>query len=210
MNWLAKVGGPTGSQPPDFGPGQTASGPVLRAVVAADEAALGRFFARLSLQSRYERFFSGIITVPDETLRAFARADQVDHVALVALEGGQIVADGRLVHDGTGEAEIAVVVSDAFQGRGIGRRMVGALIEQARARGWTHIRADFLSENRRMIGLLRDAGFAISRDAHSAVFGHGALSLAGAGEPTVPPPARNPVTMEFAQAPSALTKEESA
>ena len=73
--------------------------------------------------------------------------------------------------------KIAIAVADPWQGRGVGRLLVRTLIQRARERGWHALRADYFSENRRMIAVLRDAGFVLTRDAGSAVFGRGEMRL---------------------------------
>lgn len=72
-----------------------------------------------------------------------------------------VVADGRV-------AEFAVVVGDDFQGQGLGRRLIHRLRLLAEAAGLAGIRGDVLSENRRMLAIVRDFGFTARRNPEDA------------------------------------------
>lgn len=61
-----------------------------------------------------------------------------------------------------GVAEMAIAVGDAWQGRGIGRAMLGRAITWARAHGIAHLAASILSGNTAMLGLLRSVGYPIT------------------------------------------------
>lgn len=149
----------------------------LRTVRPTDKEPLRRFFNGLSALARYQRFFSAFPAIPEQLLDAFSAPDPALHLGLLVTLGERIVADGRLVRTGDGEGEIAIAVADQWQGRGVGRLLVRTLIQRARERGWHALRADYFSENRRMIAVLRDAGFVLTRDAGSAVFGRGEMRL---------------------------------
>lgn len=152
---------------------------LVRQIELGDKEALRRFFDGLSDQSRYQRFFYGVRTISEETLDFLVGADGHSHVGLVMLgpDHRTIIADGRLVSTGTREGEVAIAVSDAWQGKGVGRALLRLLLEEARELGVERIDADYLTENRRMIGLLRDAQFDLCRDARNGITGHGKLFL---------------------------------
>src|SRR5205823_4292951 len=83
-------------------------------------------------------------------------------VALLARHGDRIVAVAgydRLREPGT--AEVAFATADDFQGRGVATRMLEQLAEHAAARGIRRFDAEVLSDNRRMLGVFRSAGFGI-------------------------------------------------
>jgi len=134
----------------------------VRGAGPGDRMALRAFFDGLSPLSRYQRFFAGFPAIPDPLLEDFCRADDERHAGRSVRAAGRIIADGRLVLDDDDWAELAVVVSDDWHGRGIGRRLAGHLVHLALARGWRHLKADYLAENRRIAGLLRDTGFALA------------------------------------------------
>ena len=129
----------------------------IRSVRAADLAALGDFFAGLSEQSRYLRFFAPVTPGPD-LLRLLSGGD--GHTdAVVAVRGGVIIGHAMAADQaGTRDArttDIGVVVADAWQGRGIGSALVRALVTGAEARGVTRLTMDVLPGNQRMLAMIR-------------------------------------------------------
>lgn len=100
-------------------------------------------------------------------LAAYTQVDYVNHLALVVSvadadgAGEQLIADGRFVLE-DGVAEFALLVADAWQGKGVGRRLFAMLVRAARAAGAREVFGEVLSMNRRMIALARDAGFHVA------------------------------------------------
>jgi acetyltransferase len=75
-------------------------------------------------------------------------------------EGRQIIAVGRLTRMGdSDEAEVAVLISDEFQGRGLGTELMRRLLEIGRAENIRRIAADILPENFRMKNICERLGF---------------------------------------------------
>ncbi|MGI8664640.1 MAG: GNAT family N-acetyltransferase [Jatrophihabitans sp.] len=140
----------------------------LRPIVAADADALVRFHAQLSIRTRYLRYFSAYPSIPPRDLVRFSQMDHVDRVALAAWLAGEIIAIGRFDRlPGTGPvrgelAEVAFVVADAHQGRGIGSVLLEHLVEIARELDIARFEALVLAENRKMMRVFLDAGFAPS------------------------------------------------
>jgi acyl-CoA synthetase (NDP forming)/GNAT superfamily N-acetyltransferase len=141
----------------------------LRPLTPADADALVSFHAGLSTRTRYLRYFSAYPTIPQRDLIRFTHVDHVDRVALAAWLGGDIIAVGRFdrlpgVDGHRGElAEVAFVVADAHQGRGIGSVLLEHLVEIGRELGIARFEALVLAENRTMMRVFLDAGFAASR-----------------------------------------------
>ncbi len=136
----------------------------LRPIRPDDGDRLRRLHARLSDRTRYLRFFGAYPAIPDRDLHRLTHVDHVDRVALVAELGGEIIAVGRYERVGTGdEAEVAFVVEDAHQGRGIGTVLLEHLAAAARERGIRRFVADVLAENSRMIRVFLDAGYQTDR-----------------------------------------------
>ncbi|NOV21921.1 GNAT family N-acetyltransferase [Cupriavidus necator] len=138
----------------------------LRRTRAHDVAALRAMVDALSRESRYFRFLTGGRVV-DEIVASLA-APRDGGAALVVVapddDGRQaIVASAEYVVSGQ-VAEFAVVVADAWQGQGLGRRLIARLCELARTAGLHGLRGDVLSENRRMLAILRGLGFASHRN----------------------------------------------
>lgn len=135
----------------------------LRPLAPGDAAAEQAFFNGLSLDSRVLRFHFGLRELSPSLLKLLTEVDQRLHRAWVlALPGPEtaIVADARFVADParTGAAEFALAVADAWQGRGLGRRLMAHLITEARRQGLRELSGDVLADNRRMLALLRDLG----------------------------------------------------
>lgn len=150
---------------------------ILRRASPNDAAAERDFIAGLSRESRYYRFLSGG-RVADEVLASLLAAP-VSLVVTTAVEGEErIVANGHYVVGEAATAELAVAVADCWQGRGIGRLLVRWLVDTARRAGLRGLRGDVLSENRRMLALLRDQGFSARRNPMDALLHEASLTFA--------------------------------
>jgi len=125
----------------------------IRAAHPEDLAALGDFFAGLSLRTRYLRFFGPVTPGPGLLRQLCGLPSTVD--AVVAVRGGIIVghamAVDRTCPRGARVADIGVVVTDAWQGRGLGSALMRALVTRAQARGVTLLEMDVLDGNRQVI-----------------------------------------------------------
>lgn len=126
--------------------------------------------ARISRQSLYQRFFS-IPKLTEHVLRRLATVDFVDDFAWVALDpvaeqargataGDGLLGVGRLARDTVhrDRAEIALIVADHMQGRGVGRLLLAALAVAADVRGITLLDAEALATNTAIRGLLSSVG----------------------------------------------------
>jgi len=128
----------------------------IRPLQTDDVERIWRFYDRLSARTVYRRFFTGGRPSVAELRRLFDAAPGAREV-LVALSGDEVVglaeyAGARARPD---LVEIGVVVADAWQRRGIGLRLVRALLQRAAARGAVAVQADTLPENYPVACLLR-------------------------------------------------------
>jgi RimJ/RimL family protein N-acetyltransferase len=137
---------------------------LIRMVDPDDRAQFVEGFQRLSTRSRYLRFHAAVEHLDDRQLDYLTQVDQVDHVAWVAVDlddperpGIGVARFVRLDGEPT-VAEAAVTVLDAYQGRGLGTRLLAVLAHAARARGVTTFRAYVLGENRAMLSVLDRLG----------------------------------------------------
>jgi len=129
---------------------------VIRPITLGDVERLARLFGRLSPSSVHFRFFSPIARPPRAALLRLADVDHCRRDALVALAGDEIVAVAR--YDGlvgSRRAEIALTVEDAWQHRGVGRRLAKRLAALAAERGYDTFVATMLPDNRAALGLVR-------------------------------------------------------
>jgi acyl-CoA synthetase (NDP forming)/GNAT superfamily N-acetyltransferase len=152
----------------------------LRPITPDDADRLVAFHGRLSERTRYFRYFGPYPRMPQRDLERFTTVDHCDRVALVAMLGHDIVAVGRYDRLGEGDsAEVAFVVADAHQGRGLGSILLEHLAAAARESGLTRFVAEVLAENGQMVRVFRDAGYQIARS-----FEEGTLHLEFAIDPT--------------------------
>ncbi|MFB9626024.1 bifunctional acetate--CoA ligase family protein/GNAT family N-acetyltransferase [Nonomuraea helvata] len=131
----------------------------VRPIRPADADRLRSFYSRLSDESIYFRFFGPRPRLSDREVERFTNVDYVNRVALIATIGTEMVAVIRYDRTGPGEAEVAFLVEDAHQGRGVASVLLEHLAATARENGIEHFVADVLPANMRMTGLLRQAGY---------------------------------------------------
>jgi acetyltransferase len=137
---------------------------MLRPVLPQDEVPEQTFIAALSLASRRNRFhgaLTGLSTVCAETMTNIDYKTQMGLVVTV-MDGDveEVIADARYLMDDDGtSAEFAVVVADAWQGLGLGTRLIGALCKCAHRAHLRRLRGEVLTGNRDMLILLARCGF---------------------------------------------------
>ena len=145
----------------------------IRPARAADRPAIGDFFAGLSVQTRYLRFFSPITPGP-ALLNLLCGGDGATD-ALLATRGGVIIGHG-LAADvsgpcGIAATDIGVVVADAGQHQGVGSALVRALATGAQVRGVTSVTMDVMYGNDRALAMIKghwpDARARRSRDCYT-------------------------------------------
>lgn len=113
-------------------------------------------FEGLSEESRRLRFHVPMPRLPASFRDQLARLDGSNHAAVAAWAGGEAVGVGRLVRSSAVVCEMAIAVTDAWQGRGVGRSILGELIDLARRYGYQYLVADVLTENSAMLALVGD------------------------------------------------------
>jgi GNAT superfamily N-acetyltransferase len=130
---------------------------VIRPADPAEAPALRQFFAGLSSQSRYMRFF-GPISTPNPALLHLLAGGPSHVDAVVATVGGVIIghamAADQTCPGGERRTDIGVVVADAWQGHGVGVLLIRTLISRAQARGVAMVVMDVLNDNHRALGMI--------------------------------------------------------
>ena len=131
----------------------------VRAIRPSDAGRLVTFYDRLSEHTAYQRFFTVMKRLPPDWARMLATVDHVKRLALVAEvetpEGLELVAVAR--YEPTARAdtvEVAFVVQDGWQKKGLGTALFHDLLRAAQARGFHRFSAYVLATNRRMLDLI--------------------------------------------------------
>jgi acetyl coenzyme A synthetase (ADP forming)-like protein len=136
----------------------------LRSPEPADVDALVAFYTALSERSLYLRFH-GFPQIGPQLVEPLVQARKEDARALVATLEGRIVAVANFVRlRDPAAAEVAFAVADDFQRRGIGTRLLEQLASLAGEVGIERFVAEVLPDNRAMLGVFREAGFAVTRE----------------------------------------------
>ncbi len=124
-----------------------------------DAAKLVRFHHTLSAESTYLRFFSYHPELFPSEVDHFTHVDHRDREALVALVGAEIVGVARFDRlADPAEAEVAFVVTDSWQRRGLGTLLFRRLAQRARAVGVERFVAQTLAHNFGMLAVFHHAG----------------------------------------------------
>ncbi|TDE00103.1 GNAT family N-acetyltransferase [Jiangella asiatica] len=141
----------------------------LRPIAPADADRLVEFYARVSDQSKYYRFFAPYPTLTSRDVSHFTNVDHHDRVALILLVGDDMIAVGRYERVNRTEAEVSFLVEDGHQGRGVGSVLLEHLAQAARERGMRRFVADILPANRKMITVFADAGYTVDNSYEDGV-----------------------------------------
>ncbi|HRP24924.1 MAG TPA: GNAT family N-acetyltransferase [Thauera sp.] len=138
-----------------------------RPVRPEDAELLLAFFDGLSKESRYLRFMEDLQELSPAMVARFTQIDYDREMALIATTpddkgAEQMVGSARYALAADGESvEFALVVADGWQRFGLGRRLMGALIEVARSKGYRSIFGDVLGNNAKMLRLMHGLGFLV-------------------------------------------------
>lgn len=135
--------------------------------VQPQDLALERAFVASGLgeRSRWLRFQTGLRELSTEAAQYLTAVDHWQHVALVLelddTDGPRQIADARYVRDAdaAGTAEFALAIADAWQGQGLGRRLLLRLLQHAQAHGLQALYGDVLRDNAPMLALAEAQGF---------------------------------------------------
>jgi acetyltransferase len=138
----------------------------IRIMQPSDRDIERQFVSELSPTSRYNRFHSALKELTPSMLERFTHVNYPDEMALIATvpegTGEREIGVARYArYPGTDRAEIAVAVADAWQGKGIGARLLLDLRTLATEAGIRHLEASVLPGNTRMLELARALGFTI-------------------------------------------------
>ena len=136
----------------------------IRPIRPSDAELLVEFYSRVSPESKYYRFFTPMPELSEKDIARFTQVDYTDRVAFILTVGAKMIAVGRYDVVEPGQAEVAFLVEDQHQGRGIGQLLLEHLAQAGRERGVDRFVADILPDNHAMIRTFRDAGYKIASD----------------------------------------------
>ncbi|MEU9101076.1 GNAT family N-acetyltransferase [Streptomyces sp. NPDC048361] len=160
----------------------------IRPINAEDADRLVSFYELVSDESKYYRFFAPYPRLSAKDVHRFTHHDYVDRVGLAATVGGEFIAtvrydrinaQGRPASAPADEAEVAFLVQDAHQGRGVASTLLEHIAAVARERGIRRFAAEVLPANSKMIKVFTDAGYQQKRS-----FEDGSVHLTLDLEPT--------------------------
>ncbi|MFC8218130.1 GNAT family N-acetyltransferase [Streptomyces sp. NPDC057362] len=160
----------------------------VRPITVDDAERLVSFYEQVSDESKYYRFFAPYPRLSAKDVHRFTHHDFVDRVGLAATIGGEFIATVRYDRIGAGgtpatapadEAEVAFLVQDAHQGRGVASALLEHIAAVARERGIRRFAAEVLPANTKMIKVFMDAGYTQKRS-----FEDGVVRLEFGLEPT--------------------------
>ena len=135
---------------------------MIRPIKPEDEPLVKDLFKSFSEETMHFRFFHAIREITHQQLVRFCYTDYDREIALVAELDGALIGMSRLMFDpGTSKAEFSVVVTDAWQKRGIGKAMVEKIVKIGREKGLSTIYATVIKDNSAMKHLAKKLGFEI-------------------------------------------------
>ncbi|MFF9897584.1 GNAT family N-acetyltransferase [Streptomyces longispororuber] len=164
----------------------------IRPIAPTDADRLVSFFEQVSDESKYYRFFAPYPRLSAKDVHRFTHHDYVDRVGLAATVGGEFIATVRYDRiDAQGrsassrpaaapeghsapapvpdEAEVAFLVQDAHQGRGVASALLEHIAAVARERGIRRFAAEVLPANTKMVKVFTDAGYQQKRSFEDGV-----------------------------------------
>ncbi|MFI2436435.1 GNAT family N-acetyltransferase [Streptomyces sp. NPDC018693] len=150
----------------------------IRPITVDDAERLVSFYEQVSDESKYYRFFAPYPRLSAKDVHRFTHHDFVDRVGLAATIGGEFIAtvrydrigpDGMPASAPADEAEVAFLVQDAHQGRGVASALLEHIAAVARERDIRRFAAEVLPANTKMIKVFTDAGYTQKRSFEDGV-----------------------------------------
>ncbi|MDA0178971.1 GNAT family N-acetyltransferase [Solirubrobacter phytolaccae] len=139
---------------------------LVRPIEPEDKPLLSLGLKTLSPETAMRRFLTLKTSFSAAELRYLTEVDQVDHIALVAVDAdhGFLIGVARCVRVAPDTAELAIVIGDPWQRQGLGRALVDELAVRASAQGITRFSGTMMATNRGAVRLMRGFGTHIDRD----------------------------------------------
>lgn len=145
----------------------------IRPIKPEDRDLWVNFYLSLSKLSKYYRFFSTRPKPNEEMIKKYTKIDYVNNFALIAIieeEGDKkMIGVARYVLTDKKNAEIAVVVADSWQGKGLGTKLLLSLLDVIIKRKIPKICGDIFLENDKMMQLMRESKFNLISETEGGV-----------------------------------------
>jgi len=147
----------------------------FRCIKPSDVEQMRKLFYRFSDQAVYYRYFSPIKTMPHSKMQEYVNVDYKNTMSIVGLVGdpgsGTIIAEARYIRMPDSQwADVAFVVDEIYQGKGIATYMLLFLIEIAKENGIKGFKADVLASNKAMLKVFEKAQYPIKATLDSGVY----------------------------------------
>jgi len=146
----------------------------IRPIRPEDAELVQKFVHELSEESKYFRFMSIMHELTETMLVRFTQIDYSREMALIAVtlvqdEEIEIGVARYAINPDGDSCEFALVIADSMQGKGLGQKLMVALMEAARSKGLSVIEGEVLASNYKMLKLMARLGFTakISEEDHS-------------------------------------------
>ena len=149
-------------------------GVLLRPGSHDDLPMVQEFLKTVSQDSLRMRFMASVSAVPESTLRDMCGGDFSEKGCLLAVTGedqdARVIGIGNYFGVGNGKtAEVAFLVADEFQGRGVSTLILERLAGLAAAHGYVEFEGEVLFENQAMLGVFKSSGFEVHQGAEGGV-----------------------------------------
>ena len=115
----------------------------IRPIAPSDAERLVRFHATLSDRSIYQRYFSAHPRLSEKEVARFTQVDHTHREAYIGVVDDEIIGVGRWDEVTSVSAEVAFLITDEFQGLGLGSVLFKLLAQAARGRGFNEFIDDF-------------------------------------------------------------------
>jgi acetyltransferase len=140
---------------------------VIRPIRPEDATLTQEFVHNLSEESRYARFMNSVQELSEAMLVRFTQIDYSREMALLAVteEQGKEVELGVArfaINPDAESCEFALVVADSMHGKGLGNKLMIALMDAARSKGLQSMEGEVLKDNASMLKLVRRLGFSVT------------------------------------------------
>lgn len=147
----------------------------FRPIKPSDVEDMRRLFYRFSDRSVYYRYFSPVKAMPHSEMQEYVNVDYRRTMSLVGLVGepgtGHVIAEARYVaFEDRPQADVAFIVDEAYQGKGIASYLLNVLIEIGKERGLKGFEADVLADNRSMLKVFEKAPYPYQAVLRSGVY----------------------------------------